>query len=56
MRTSMENMIGLTLARGYIKKLLDNVNVVLFLNANYAALCTEFEAIAQANGILKPKG
>ena len=30
-----ENMLNLTLARGYIKKLIDNAKVVRFLNANY---------------------
>jgi RepB plasmid partitioning protein len=43
-----ENVLNLTGARGYIKKLLDNAKVVRFLNANYSDVCSEFEAIAAA--------
>jgi ParB-like chromosome segregation protein Spo0J len=43
-----ENVLNLTCARGYIKKLLDNAKVVRFLNANYSDVCSEFEAIAAA--------
>jgi hypothetical protein len=43
-----ENMLNLTCARGYIKKLLDNAKVVRFLNANYRDILPEFEAIAAA--------
>ena len=43
-----ENMLNLTLARGYIKKLLDNAKVVRFLNANYPDVFPEFEAIVAA--------
>lgn len=46
--TYTENMMSLTLARGYIKKLLDNGKVVRFLNGNYADLCGEFETIVSA--------
>jgi len=31
-----ENMLNLTLACGYIKKLVDNAKVVRFLNTNYS--------------------
>src|SRR6266853_2518484 len=41
-----ENVLNLTCARGYIKKLLDNAKVVRFLNANYPDICPEFEAIS----------
>ena len=41
-------MLNLTLARGYIKKLLDNAKVVRFLNANFHDIFPEFEAIAAA--------
>src|SRR5206468_50319 len=44
--TYTENMMNLTLARGYIKKLLDNGKVVRFLSGNHADILTEFEAIA----------
>ncbi len=43
-----ENMMTLTLARGYIKKLLDNAKVVRFLNANHGEVLSEFESIAAA--------
>jgi hypothetical protein len=43
-----ENMLNLTCARGYIKKLLDKAKVVRFLNANYPDICSEFETIAAA--------
>jgi hypothetical protein len=43
-----ENMLNLTCARGYIKKLLENAKVVRFLNANYQEIFSEFEAIAAA--------
>src|ERR1017187_2973515 len=43
-----ENMLNLTLARGYVKKLVDNAKVVRFLNTNYPDIFSEFEAIAAA--------
>jgi hypothetical protein len=43
-----ENMLNLTLARGYVKKLVDNAKVVRFLNANCPDIFSEFEAIAAA--------
>jgi hypothetical protein len=43
-----ENVLNLTCARGYIKKLLDNARVVRFLTANYPDFFPEFEAIAAA--------
>ena len=43
-----ENMLHLTLARGYIKRLIDNAKVVRFLNSNYPDIFHEFEAIAAA--------
>ena len=44
-----ENMLNLTFARGYIKKLLDNAKVVRFLNSNHADIFGEFEKIAAAD-------
>ena len=41
-----ENMLNLTLACGYIKKLVDNAKVVRFLNANYSDIFSAFEKIA----------
>ena len=46
-----ENMLNLTLARGYIKKLMDNAKVVRFLNANHSDILSEFEAIAAAESL-----
>jgi hypothetical protein len=43
-----ENVLALTVARGYIKKLLENPKVVRFLNTNNAEICTEFQTIAIA--------
>ena len=46
-----ENMLNLTCARGYIKKLLDNAKVVRFLNTNYSDIFSEFETIAAAETV-----
>lgn len=46
-----ENMLNLTCAKGYIKRLLDNARVVRFLNANYADIAAEFEKMAGAEAI-----
>ena len=43
-----ENMLNLTVARGYVKKLIDNVKIVRFLSTNYADVLTEFEAFASS--------
>jgi hypothetical protein len=43
-----DNMLSLTCARGYIKKLLDNAKVVRFLNTNHPDIFTEFESLAAA--------
>ncbi len=41
-----ENVLNLTLARGYIKKLLQNAKVVRFLSAKQPDVFAEFEAVA----------
>jgi len=46
-----ENMLNLTLARGYVKRLLDNARVVRFLNGNYPDILAEFESIAAADAV-----
>jgi hypothetical protein len=43
-----ENMLNLTLARGYVRKLIDNAKVVRFLNGNHPDIFSEFESIATA--------
>ncbi|MEI7938036.1 MAG: plasmid partitioning protein RepB C-terminal domain-containing protein [Verrucomicrobiota bacterium] len=50
-RSYGDNMLNLTLARGYMKKLLDNVKVVRFLNGNYGDILAEFERLAAAEGV-----
>ncbi|MDE3067513.1 MAG: ParB N-terminal domain-containing protein [Verrucomicrobiota bacterium] len=46
-----ENMLVLTVARGYIKKLLENAKVVRFLNGNFQDILAEFESIAAAESL-----
>ena len=46
-----ENMLNLTLARGYVKKLIDNAKVVRFLNTNHSDILSEFESIAAAESL-----
>jgi ParB/RepB/Spo0J family partition protein len=46
-----ENMLNLTCARGYVRKILDNAKVVRFLNTNHPDLFAEFESIAAAEAL-----
>ena len=46
-----ENMMCLTCARGFIKKLLDNAKVVRFLNANYSDIFPGFENIVATEAV-----
>jgi ParB-like chromosome segregation protein Spo0J len=46
-----EDMLNLTCALGYIKKLLENAKVVRFLNTNYQEILAEFEAFAAADTV-----
>jgi hypothetical protein len=46
-----ENMMSLTLARGYIKRLLENSRVLRHLRDHHGDLLTEFEGIAAAEGV-----
>ncbi len=50
-RSYGDNMLNLTLARGYVKKLLDKARVVRFLNANHPDIFTEFESLAAAEAL-----
>lgn len=43
-----DNMMGLTLARGYIKRLLENGKVLRFLSTNHPDLAREFEGLVTA--------
>jgi ParB-like chromosome segregation protein Spo0J len=45
------DVLTLTLARGYIKKLLENAKIVRFLNLNYREILTEFEGIAATESL-----
>ena len=46
-----ENMMSLTLGRGYIKKLLENNRVLRHLREHHGELLTEFETIAAAETV-----
>lgn len=46
-----DNMLTLTVARGYIRKLVENTKVVRFLNAHHAEILAEFEAVAKAETV-----
>jgi len=46
-----ENMLNLTVIRGYLKRLLENSKVVRFLSSKHSDLFPEFERIAAADSI-----
>lgn len=46
-----DNMLNLTCALGYIKKLLENAKVVRFLSINYQDILAEFETLAAAESV-----
>jgi hypothetical protein len=46
-----ENMLNLTLARGYIKKLLENGKVTRFLGGHFAEILGEFERMIAAEAL-----
>jgi hypothetical protein len=46
-----ENNLNLTVARGYIKKLLENAKVTRFLSTHQSEILSEFEAIAAAESL-----
>ena len=46
-----ENVLNLTCARGYIKKLLENAKVVRFLNGSYRDILFEFESLTAAESL-----
>lgn len=46
-----ENMLNLTVIRGYVKRLLENGKVVRFLTSKHQDLFTEFERIASADSV-----
>ena len=50
-RSYGDNMLNLTLARGYVKKLLDKARVVRYLNANHPDIFTEFESLTAAEAL-----
>jgi hypothetical protein len=49
--TYTENMMSLTLAKRYTKRLLENNRVQRHLREHHSDLLTEFEAIAAAEGV-----
>jgi hypothetical protein len=46
-----ENVLTLTVSRGYIKKLLENAKVVRFLKGQHPEILSEFEAVAAAEAL-----
>jgi ParB-like chromosome segregation protein Spo0J len=46
-----ENMLSLTVVRGYIKRLIENAKVVKFLAGNYREILSEFESTAAAETV-----
>jgi ParB-like chromosome segregation protein Spo0J len=46
-----KDMLNLTLARGFIKKLLENARVVRFLNLHHPEIGSQFEDIAEAEAV-----
>jgi ParB-like chromosome segregation protein Spo0J len=46
-----ENMLNLTVARGYVGKLIENARVTRYLGANYSEFLAEFEKMAAAEGL-----
>ena len=46
-----ENMLNLTVARGYIKRLLENAKVVRFLTGSYRDILSEFESTAASETV-----
>jgi hypothetical protein len=46
-----ENMLSLTVIRGYIKRLLENAKVVKFLAGNHREILSEFESTAAAETV-----
>jgi hypothetical protein len=46
-----DNMMDLTLARAYLRKLLENAKVARYLKVNYPDILTELERTAAAEGI-----
>ena len=50
-RSYGENVLNLTLARGYVKKLLENVRVSRFLKTKHQGIFTEFETLAAAESL-----
>ncbi len=44
-------MLNLQVARGFIRRLLENAKVVRFLNANHRDILSELESIAAAETV-----
>ena len=42
------NVVNLTIARGYLKRLVENAKVVRYLSAKHGDLLTEFQRIQEA--------
>lgn len=46
-----QNVLHLTLARGYVKKLLENARIVRFLSGRHTEIFSEFEALAATDSL-----
>jgi hypothetical protein len=46
-----ENRLNLTVARGHIKRLLENAKVVKFQSANYREILSEFESTSYSETV-----
>ncbi len=46
-----DNMLSLQVARGFVRRLLENTKVVRFLNTNYRDILSELESIAAADTV-----
>jgi hypothetical protein len=49
--TYNEHVMALTIARGYLRPLLENAKAVRFLAQNFRELLTEFQRIVELNGL-----
>jgi hypothetical protein len=49
--TYNEHVMALTIARGYIRALLENGRIVRFLAQNFSEFLTEFQRIVELNAL-----
>ena len=49
--TYNDHVMALTIARGYLRPLLENTRVVRFLSQNFREFLTEFQRIVDSNAL-----